>query len=586
MHRLLRLVLTSCVVVFSACPGGPKPGPAPEADPNAATRLAGVLSKPCDAATTDAVIEALARAGIATIDDATQAKVREVLPPELGLHVTKAQARGMGCELANRGGLAGRDLDEMVGPLPLPDDAELPFSALLGAYVTAPSGPFGSQLSAALMGPVKANQHAQLVYPTLVVTLFAREVLVPMLSEAPAGSRKYTPRARRDALDVDPCGAISSTLDDLPAAASKAVGSLAPEEGGFWSSVVSVASVVAGVAGYATAEAARGVIRNLPFVSALRQAATAVSAVADLKAMFTQWTLTLTPKPGSVHKSVGAPNTGTLELEVKPPEEGFEWPQQVKSCAELLDVPLPDFNSANGADVAWTTLVGFASPATRKMADAQVAGGKAVFTYTTVQEDESVHLAAGAELSTPATVKADLALPGLEGLGSHLAGLMGAGLASDFVSGGSAVAATMLGPSTTGSATITFHASPATLDIEIVDDGTFKLHAVSCGGLEGPYTGTAQVIGDPSGMAPITPFSFDPTTKVGTLAVSIPMSGTCTGTYAVNGPMTLVTGVSPTVTVGAMVSGALQCPMIGTVPLSAPATGTFPLVVGPTSECP
>ncbi|MEW6433062.1 MAG: hypothetical protein AB1730_16280 [Myxococcota bacterium] len=38
--------------------------------------------------------------------------------------------------------------------------------------------------------------------------------------------------------------------------------------------------------------------------------------------------------------------------------------------------------------------------------------------------------------------------------------------------------------------------------------------------------------------------------------------------------------------VDATVSGALQCPRNGTVPLPATATGTFPLVVGPTSECP
>ena len=58
--------------------------------------------------------------------------------------------------------------------------------------------------------------------------------------------------------------------------------------------------------------------------------------MADLKAMFTQWTIALTPEPGSVHKSVGAPNTGTLELEALPVDGSARWKVQfdVRGTAE------------------------------------------------------------------------------------------------------------------------------------------------------------------------------------------------------------------------------------------------------------
>ncbi|MCC6271231.1 MAG: hypothetical protein IT190_08135 [Microbacteriaceae bacterium] len=404
----------------------------------------------------------------------------------------------MACELQNGDGLSGEQLNDLVGALPLPDGVHsLDLSMLLAAYVTATDGPVGSRVSAALLGAVDTTSHATQRYPTVVVTLFSREVLLPLLTEAGA-VHGFSASSR--SIGADPCGAIGSFLDDLPAAAAGAVGSLSPAESGFWSDVVAVGSVIAGAAAYATAQAARSVIQHLPFVDAIRTAATAASAVADLRAMFTNWVITLTPQPGEVHKSVGGTNTGVLQLEVQPPEPGFTWPPQLVSCATLLNVPLPQFDSADGSSVEWTKMAGFDDPAYETAREATISGGTADFTFATVVEDEQVHTPGGPLQTRPATVSAQLGLPGLEHLGSTLAGAMGSTTAQVAIGAGAGPAATLLGPSISGSASITYHPADAVVDSDV---GFEALHLSTHDAVspEGVWTGTFRVVlGDTGGM--------------------------------------------------------------------------------------
>ncbi len=564
--------------------------PAPGPDPNAATRIAQALAKPCGPASTAAAIEALARSGIETYDDESGALIQAVIPPALGLRVTRAQARGMGCEISNHGGTVGAHLDAMVGPLPLPDKSQLPVSALLAAYASTP-GPFGTELALALMGPVSTKAHASLIYPSIVVTTFLREVMVPMLAEAPLAdwSGPEEPSAAgRHLTDSDPCATISKFLDDLPGAVSKAVTELGPSEGSFWPKVFSAASVVLGIATYATVAAAKTIVQNLPGMNQIRAAMTAVGAAVDLRSMFTQWNLKITPAPPLVHKSVGSTNTGQLVLEITPPEEGFDWPQPVKSCALLLGIPLPNLNGVEGATVEWTTLAGFQAPATEVSKDPVIASNKATFTFKTVTEDAALHAGGGPVKTTAAQVKADVGLPGLAELGGKIASLMGASAASGFIASGASAAAQATGPSTSGAGSVEYHEQgAATIDVSISDGGgSFVMHLVSCAGVHGPYTGSASYSGGGISGSGTPSLSIDPTTKTGPLALSIPFSGACTGTYNVAATGTLGgTPTSPTVTFVGQVTGFINCPG-GGGPLNDPFNGTFPVVLGAAPECP
>jgi hypothetical protein len=561
---------------------GASPLPAPGPDPNAVSRLAAALQAPCGPESTDAAIEALARAGIGTHDDVTGALLMETIPPTLGLRALRLQARGMGCEIASRGGTTGAMLNQMMAPLPLPDGSQLPFSALVAAYAVTP-GRFGSELTAALMGSVDPKAHASLTYPSIVLALFTRDVIVPMLAEAPL-AQELAKRVRA----VDPCGALGEFLDDLPGAVSNAVSQLGSDDGGFWSTVVSVAATAAGLVTYGTVQAAKALVQHLPFVEAIRAAATAGAAVADLRSMFTQWTVAVTPAPGSVHKTVdGPPNTGKLVVTVTPPSDSFSWPPQVESCADLFGIPLPNFDSADGSSVIFTELAGFPAPATQISASSSISGSSAELTYQTVTETQSAHTGGGPEKSTPATVKVDIGLPGLESLGQSLGNLMNAPGAGAAIGAGAAAAAQLIGPSGTGSAQITYHDEvAATLDVLIADGGGFfDLHLVSCSGKYGPYNGTATVGPDPSGSSPAT-LSIDPTSQDGTFAVGIGLSGSCTGQYDVNSTVTLGgSATAPTATFAGQVTGFIACPG-GGGPLNAAVSGTYPVVLGPAPECP
>lgn len=557
--------------------------PAPGPDANAATRLAAALNAPCSPESTDAAIEALARAGIETHDDVSGALVMEVIPPALGLRVLRLQARGMACEIGNGGGTLGQKLNEMVGPLPLPDGSTLPYSALLAAYVTTP-GRFGGELAAALVGAIDPQAHEATVYPSIVLAMFTREVIVPMLAESPL-ARELAPRWVRA---LDPCGALGEFLDDLPGAVENAVNSLAPDDGSLWSTIVSVGATIAGAVAYGTVQAAKALVQHLPLVEAVRAAGLAGAAIADLRSMFTQWTVVISASPASVHKTVqGPPNTGQLVVTITPPSEGLEWPPQIESCAELFDIPLPNLGGADGAAVEWTPIAGFPAPATEISSQTEISGGSAALTYQTVSETESVHTGGGPEKSAPATQKVDIGLPGLESLGKNLATLANSQLASAMIGSSASAAAKLLGPSATGGGQVTYHEPvAATIDVVISDGGgVFDLHLVSCAGKYGPYDGSATVGPDPSGSAPAT-LSIDPGTNVGTFSVTVPLSGTCTGQYAVDATVTLAgSATAPTATFAGQVTGFLSCPL-GGGPISAPANGTYPVMLGPAPECP
>jgi hypothetical protein len=556
--------------------------PAPGPDPGAAARLADALVAPCGPDSIAAGIEALARAGIETHETIAPSLVMNVIPPVLGLHVTRLQVSGMACEIAGKGGTLGARLNQMVGPIPLPDGSTLPFSAIVASYVAA-TGRFGPELARELMGDVKPEDHASLTFPTLVMAMFARDVLVPAIAATPVASMEREPMKP---MAADPCGALAEFLNDLPGAVTNLIASAAPDDGGFWATVISAAAVVVGAVTYATVQAVKTMIQNLSVAQAIKAAAFAASAAQDLRAIFSQWTVTIIQAPGSIHKTVdGPPNVGQMVASITGPDESFEWPPQVQSCAELFGASLPNPNSAEGSSVKWTELVGFQSPAQKTAEDPVVAGSQAKLTFQTVSETQAAHTGGGAEKSTPAIVKADISLPGLANLGQGIANLMNAPLLGTAVGALPTAAAELLGPSGTGGGLVTYHEDPtATIDVTIADGGGFfHLHLVSCQGVEGPYNGTAEVGADPAGTSPAT---LSMPNGAGNLSVSISLSGSCSGNYDVNASATLGgTPTAPDVTFSGQVTGFIVCPP-GGGPLNAPVAGTYPIQLGPAPECP
>ncbi len=158
-------------------------------------------------------------------------------------------------------------------------------------------------------------------------------------------------------------------------------------------------------------------------------------------------------------------------------------------------------------------------------------------------------------------------------------------MAAGALSQGVKETAKRIGPSTVGAGSVEYHEG-GTATIDVVIGGGMILHLVSCSGVYGPYTGTAQYTGGGvSGSSPAS-LSIDPQTNTGPLVFSIAFTGACIGNYDVNATGTLGgTPTSPTVTFAGGVSGFIACPG-GGGPLSDTFNDTFPVQLGPSPECP
>jgi len=569
---------------------------------NAVAGAIAALRGPYAKTSVDAVVTTLTQSGITVTDNdgisgASTANGK-------GLQVMQFQARSLALEIASKSGHLGSQLNSMTPPIPLPPDGtgidkNLTWSLLIAAYVKSADS-FGAKVARGIMGDIDLAQHATYRYPTLVIYTFMQEVMIPLLAEmqlaessGPVMSALSGGRLAATALAGfnagDPCGSVNQFLDDLAPTVSAAVSSVGARSTGFWSNVFSVAAVAAGVATNAAVNAVKSIVRHTPAVTAARNAMTAAHALSDLNSMFSQWNVQVTAAPGGLHKKPGTPDAGTFTLTIDNGGETPDWPQAVRSCAQLLDIPLPNLNSADGATVTWEKVAGFDALAIASSnLTTTIAGGMTTLDFNTATESQAVHENPGSMVTQGAVaVNAKVSLPGMESMMSTISSNFLSGAGATAVSAAATPASQLVGPRAAGETTVEHHVSPpAVLDIEIVDDATFRMHAVSCTGIDGPYTGNAQVIGDPGGTATITPFSFNALTRIAQLAIDIPMSGTCNGNYAVNGPMTVNAGGSPSVDVNAAISGTLACPFPFPVTLSAPAIGSFPLKIGPTSECP
>lgn len=162
----------------------------------------------------------------------------------------------------------------------------------------------------------------------------------------------------------------------------------------------------------------------------------------------------------------------------------------VQSCADLLGIPLPDFNNPS-ATVKWKTVAGFNALAIEASQEKALANSTAKFTFNTATEPQEIHgNPASKKVSGPATVSATVSLPGLESLLSALSpgGNGGIGrVVSAGVSGAATPVAQELGTAKEGTVPVEYHTpSPASADLS----GYISLRAYSCDGVNGVWTGT------------------------------------------------------------------------------------------------
>jgi len=496
------------LAVLTACGGGGDAGQNPGTpDPGALTpeQLGLTLKAGYSQTSIDAATQALRSSGYTVLNDDGSQDIAAVAQQQVGvttgagsggMSVLKFQVMGMARETYNGDGFTGAAIDRTTPPIPLPGvDQQITISMLLAAYVkTADTS--GARLARSLMGDIDTANYAGYVYPTIVVMSFLQEVAVPMLAEMELVNGPEASAAAANGLVAglaalsDPCGTINSMLDDLPGAVSNAISSVSPESSGFLSGLVSVAATIGGVAAGLAVDAAKNFVRHLPAVSAVRNGMRVVHAGADIKAMLSHWDVSVTAAPTQLHKSPGDPTAGifTVSLTGSGPTLP-SWPPALQSCADLLAIPLPDFNNPS-ATVEWKTIAGFNALAIESSRENALSGSKAEFRFDTATESQSVHDNPGSVvLNGPATVEAKVSLPGLESLVQTLAPSIG-GTASQVATGASTPVAQEFGMVKQGTATVEYH-SPRVARITF-DNGLERLNVESPDGLspDGSWSGT------------------------------------------------------------------------------------------------
>lgn len=611
LRNFIRVLMVSFLLGLAGCGGGTNDSGTSEANQTNQTnqtnatpeQLAADLTGPFSEASIGAAVAALRLSGLTVVSD-NGAVIAAVItsPTAQGLSLLQFQARGLAQEVANRDGLSGASIDRMTPPIPLPGvDQSITVSMMLAAYVkTADSN--GAKVARGLMGDIDTAKHAGYVYPTIVVMSFLQEVAVPLLAEMEKanGPASRTPLAAAiisaASFSGDPCGAINDFLNDLPATVTRAVNSISPESSGFLSGLLSVTAIVAGVATNLAVEAAKGLIRHAPGVDAVRSGMTALHAAADVKAMLTQWKVEVTGGPGNLHKIPGDPTAGTFTVTLSNGgPTAPAWPPVVQSCADLLAIPLPDFNNPS-ATVEWQKVAGFDALALESSRVNALANSKAEFKFNTATESQEVHDNPGSDKKTgPATVSATVSLPGLESLLSALAPSIGGGARTP-VSGAATAVSQELGTAKEGTVPVEYHTSnPASAE---VDNGFIKLRAFSCDGTGGVWTGTFTeqhpILGATS--ATVT-WQFD-ASNTAVVSYSRTFTEACavntetrTWSLVLSGPpdSSVIDGeinAAQSTFTFAIDGSACDPPGGGTVTLANQHLGVLPVVIGPCAECP
>lgn len=546
----MMLLMTTTAGLVSCGGGG---GGSAASNNSAAAELAATLKGPFSVAAIDAATSALKQSGlVVAADDGTVQKAvlsAATVSAGNGLAVLRIQARSMALETGRGGGHLGSDLDLVTPPIPLPPDGtgvdkQVTFSLLIAAYVKTGNS-FGAQVARGLMGDLDLARHGEYRYPTLVLYTFMQEVMVPLMAEmqaAEAGLPKGQVRKAELAAaaagfnPADPCGSVNTFLDDLPSTVTGAVNSIGGTSSGLWNSIVSVAAVAAGVATSAATGVALGIVRHTPAVTAVRNGMTAVHALADLNAMFSQWNIDVAAAPSLLHKAPGTPTVGafTVTLDNGSGNDAPTWPDAVKNCATLFAIPLPDFNSADGATVTWVTIAGFNDLALQDTTETTLASNQAKFNFHTASEIQAIHDNPSSEVSQgTAIVKATVSLPGMENLANSLASALAPNLntyAQAGVNGAAAPVSQILGLTDQGPAVVEYHTLKQARINAVTADET--LQAVACNGVRGTWTGTLSRNNPAtgSGSSPVSwNFNGGPTAP---LAFSVSMTGGVGGVSA------------------------------------------------------
>ena len=300
----------------------------------------GPVSRGIDPPTQEELVDALARGGIESFDQAGDAAPVVAADDPGPMRLTGWQVETMQRQLEAGRGYRGRDLDALTGEVA----AGVPTSVVLAAWISA-GDTEAAGVARELMGERDYAHFAlDLVYQDAVVALFVNELARSGSDPAAAATASpavFAPRA--GGICSDMVNFLSSSLDSIVESlqvqvAAGAAGVLAS----IWNTVVSIAATAAKVAIGAFTSA---------LIAPVTRAITLVAVLSEAASLLDPWAVATTISPAD---SLGPDTDAVVTADVNAALE-FEWPADLKDCASTLTgVTLPDPGDPAGSPVAFT----------------------------------------------------------------------------------------------------------------------------------------------------------------------------------------------------------------------------------------
>lgn len=526
--------------------------------------------------------EALARAGIGTYETSASTKpVVDVTAPG-PVKLLQSQVEVFALESSDRTGTTGAQLDTITEPVA----DGVPFSLVVSAYVGAGETE-GARLANRLMGEQAWAQSENLVFPDVVLSLFANDAAREALAQKPKGARSFAAKtgtavvAPNDAA-VGVCSQLAGWVDGVLQTVTDALkvdtsdGGVTGFFGDIWNTVVNLA-----------VEGGKALIGALtaPVVSIIKTGLAVAGTLSMAAGLLRPWSVSAKQQPDPVSYGVepagGNPAKVVATVDVG---ESAPFSAGVIDCAKQAGVELPDPTTAKGSKIAWKP-VGIDAVGTDISTDDTVgADNEASLRFTTKTESKEAATEGNAVAHTIA-VSVEVERTQIKDLEALLQTILTGSLPVGVGELAGAVfgvitqpifdeLASMLGTANAGIGTVISHDEPETKPTTTSTTPEDECEGLAEGVIpDGTWTGPIEVGVDGSGKDASGTIQ---TTGSGTMTMTVAKGKVTGGTWSLtmSSSGTLETAES-TATINAM-TGAIQGTVDG--PASAPhQAGQFTL---------